>query len=535
MHNRFRLGATFRSNQPSSAPNSSVAVITGNDELVTRPAETQKLIDLADTNVSSPFEPAKIAIGDTRNVHTDPNVQITSEKPDFFQYTPIVALDDMESEQKLKLVNENRTWLDVVSLVLENVARESEDKKQQMLNLTRLQRSESGDSNHHQQFEDETKLLQRTNNRGVFHMGFPHPANVISRVHYTVFHVGLAQENMPIVDFAQQLKTTGCVRMVVPREVLAAIADNQNLINSSDARYHWKPLHIRLVEERNRLPIAFNLQITTRIPDSGTSGVRRRQQWVSPTGPNPWGGNTLPILNHVTQPGTVRVSKQDQKSLYVADDLMNSIEFNRWIQVDELEMERRLVSRYLQGKDYWVPMPDLNQYIATDEVQFVLITEMYRLTQLCAAMKVDPPLLHDIQKERPVIQINAEVLNTVLQQKLQLYSKSQFLMRLEDIEFVLTPVRQTSWVQELENFVSRATKVASVHESQTAHYSLKVEIAYENYSANAHLRNKGKQQQQEYSSPPPIIEQQQQPMINNNSSSSSWNSFYEGNSLLTRR
>jgi hypothetical protein len=80
-----------------------------------------------------------------------------------------------------------------------------------------------------------------------------------------------------------------------------------------------------LIEEHNHLPIEFNLQISTPLPDN-VDGMKKGQQWIGDNGLNMFGGDSMPHYNYITVPGIKGKGFQDQVTLYVPDEeKLNSI------------------------------------------------------------------------------------------------------------------------------------------------------------------------------------------------------------------
>ena len=478
MHNRLR-----QTQQPVfQAPH--------HEEVASRPMESVYIGEILHDRVAEPAPTdARIMNIPSIDVRVLP-VHQSSQRPEFFMYEPKVCKNDELTDEKLKTVNQNRTWHDVTKLILKDRLLESKEKERKLLKAYAGAYREDSD-------DDDLPAIgkpkpgeeeePRTRDARVFHMGFPHAANMIKSIKYCVFTVGLETERVTVLKIEEQLKNEGCLRMVVSPEVLSAIADNENLISNKLVRYHWKPLHIRLLEENNGLPIEFDLQIHTRIPDS-PHATKLKQQWVSPRGPNSFGGESLKETHYITTPGTRRAGKNEQVALYVADEyVLNSVEANRWLDVDEGQIAKLLVE-YEKGQNYIVPAPDRSRYIADNAIQFMVITEMERISQICANEgEPQPSIIKDGQRE--FVEVSKRVVDMLLAQKFQLYNKNLFLMRVEDIEFTLTPHRQETWkLTEFKDAMDVIKKLGGV--LRTWSYSLTVEVAYENYTGNQHYRNK---------------------------------------------
>jgi hypothetical protein len=399
------------------------------------------------TPLKDPHEPnyLVIASGDRRKLQEP----ILSHRPEFFNYQPSFAINDQCNDKSLKKDNHERSWFEVCTKLLNDKQTEIEEKQKNQYN--RFHTGEIEDDFVEEDVNQESSTKIRTNNENIFHFGFPYAAVMMNRLHWIEFTVGLPSENMKHKDLLEMLDRDGCIRMTLTSEMLQTLRNNENLIGHKLVRYHWKIYHIRLIEEHNHLPIEFNLQMSTPLPDN-VDGMKKRQQWIRENGINMFGGENMPHYNYITIPGVKRKGFQDQVTLYVPDEeKLNSIGASRWLEVDELQMNQLLTS-YRAGKNYIIPAPELKHYIADNPIQFVLIDEFKRIIDLCAAERVELPIIHDNSGGRKSVEVNATIFDQVFREKFEMYNKNQFLMRVEDIQFTLTPIRQEKqqWRKDFE-------------------------------------------------------------------------------------
>lgn len=396
-----------------------------------------------------------------------PDSSCPSTKTEYYASLPEMAVDDMGDDRHLKELNKGMTWLKYCEDLLKQ--REKEEGKKR--NNKNKRNSDDSDSDTEETESSADKAI-------VFHFGFPNVLTLPEKIHHRTLHFSLSSENqLKNADIFKKLDDDASLKFVLNGSLLA---DNENLIKNKLIRYHWKPLHIRLIEEHNRLPISLDMQLTTKIPDNAEES-KVRQEWVSPTGISNSG-----IVHYVSVPGTKRISKSDQVSLYVADEaLLNSADANRWLEVDEILFKQTLAG-FRQGQFYLVAAPELDHYIAANPVQFLVITEFKRLIELSA--KLDPPEILGEGNNRKSIKVHQEPLDFIAAQKFQLYNKNKLLMRVEDFELSLTPINTENWKIDLEAYMSRCSK-NMMSENNVPQYTAKIEIAYENYSANSQYRS----------------------------------------------
>lgn len=386
---------------------------------------------------------------------------ISSKKPGYFFFKPNIPYDDQEPDAKLSSYNDDVA----IYKLCEDLLKKSKD------NTVDITVDDSDD--------EDGSSVERTHKKVVsvktfVHMGFPDHVTMVNKIKYTTLCVGLDPRLRDPRLFFGELQN-GCIRMTIPATVMRSLATTSNMLGSNMPRYHWKPLHIRMIEEQNGLPIAFNLQMVTNIPDTATA-QNRKQEWISTSGPNMWGGgDTLPMLNHVTLPGTRRLGDTQHASLYVADqEVLNAVEANRWLGVSEDTVNDSL-SKYAYNTGYSIPLPPDNQYIASDPVQYVAITELPRLIELSKLMNADTPYVIKESSRRSLFVGNGP-LTHVIRQKFEMYNKSKFLMKADSIEFVLTPVHQNLKDMDLEAYLGSPDVARTRYD-----YFCKIEISYEEW------------------------------------------------------
>lgn len=423
----------------------------------------------------------------------------TSWRPECFSCWPQIATDDTLNDDALKKLNKGQSWFQYCQQLIKQA--NSERKTQQ--------KNHSADSDDDYDY-DPTPIAPITEKQDAFHFGFPVVLNFPEKLHHCTLHFSLPSEQMKNSDLFTELMNTGYITLKLNDKAVLDLADHENLIgekyNEGNVRYHWKVLHMMITQEHNRLPVELDVQLTTALPD------KTRVEWISKSGIGSEG-----IEHYVTVPGVKRISKADQHPLYIADDSLNSCEATRWLEVDEKAFEVSL-QKMKQGTNYVIPMPEEKHYVASDPVQFLVVSEFRRIVELCRYYKLQD--LPQVEKDgsRYFAVVPQLVLNLIANEKWAKFDKKKMLMRVEDFELTLKPLRQ-KWREDFESYINRY-KIMSNSENAVPQFVMKIEIAYFNYESNKQFRGAK-----------PQMQMQQQQQVNNNDLILSPNSGYKLSSL----
>lgn len=452
-----------------------------------------------DINYYNPLNAPKY---DTANVK---RLIITTDsmQPISFQHAPQYFSDDLKTDDSLRIVNNDISCVKYCEQVLKIASEELDSKRNNPYGINKDHNHNININNnnntaaihdfdsdydsgpedtsiHETKQSNTTTTLNKNLDNKLFHFAWHEAPVIADKIRYMTFTITLPSETMTHVELLSLLERDPVMKFNIQQEMLSLLKNESPYISNPTVRYHIKPLHIKIIEEHNELPISFNIQLTTRIPNTTT-----RQQWISPIGPNLYGGEILPTLNYVTTPNINRTSIDDQINLYIADEYkLNHPEASRWLDVNELYLRAQMQQALKQNSFYTIEAPESHRYTASNVLQFIVVSEWSRIIALCEHFHKPLPKIVEVDNKTKVFHVDSSVFNYIIDQKFQIYDKNQLLMRLEDIYITLTPIRQLDkqWHKDLSIVTNRIKN--NNNTNPFIKYYLKLQIAYENYSGN---------------------------------------------------
>jgi len=421
-----------------------------------------------------------------------------STQPVSFKYEPRYLEDDLQSDVSLSKTNNRQSCLKYCEDLLQKAEQELKQKTSIYKSPDHIINNNHADDSDNESGGEEEIAGVKKMAKIQFHFAWPEPPVVADKIRYFTFTASLPTDTMTHTDLLSYLEKDPTIRIPITPEMLSLLISESAFIGNPAVRYHIKPFHIKIIEEHNELPIPFNVQLTSKLPN-----VTTRQQWVSPTGPNIYGGEVLPMLNYVTLPGIKRTSTEDHINLYLGSEhILNDPDAIRWLDVNEDYLKTQMKSKIKPGgAHYFIEVPE-QRYTATDVLQFIVVSEFDRIIKLSMnsdlVRNVDLPVIITAANQVKMFQINAAVLNHIIDQKFMSYNKKQLLMRLEDLYITLTPMRQLDrqWHKDLTTLANTMKQAPPYQQGYYTRYYVKIQIAYENYTGNKNEQQQHHQQQQ---------------------------------------
>jgi hypothetical protein len=182
--------------------------------------------------------------------------------------------------------------------------------------------------------------------------------------------------------------------------------------------------------------------------------------------------------------------RDQETSMYNAPQIVNTAEFNEYINVDFRELKRRIdtwpTTKSMKTPVYQVPVPNKDETNFSLEFWFLLVEWPY-VVQLTHEHAYDTNrYMNTIQRDgtREFLVVSQAVVLELYKQRKQEFDQEKFLMSINQLQLELRPLLGTIGWENLKDIAkARTEQYTSYDTKDVAQFTATVRMYYERYSA----------------------------------------------------